>query len=90
MARTVVSSVVSGVGDGHTTQMGAHTEDDDSAGVNHSILVMLRVTKLRDIHACLCCNFLLRAVTDKQGLSSPLEGHVFAFGDVSELDLNLG
>lgn len=90
MARTVVASEVSGVGDGHTTQMGAHAKDNDPAGVNHSILVMLGVPQLPEIHRRLCGDFLLCAVPDKQGLSPPLEGHVFAFGDVTELDLNLG
>ena len=35
-------------------------------------------------------DFLSSSMSDEQGFSSPLEGHVLALGNVSKLDLNLG
>lgn len=90
MARTIVASKVSSIRDGDASQVGTHPKDDDPAWVDHSILVVLGVAELCQIHSLLSSNFFLCAMTDKQGLPSPLEGHIFALGDVGELDLNLG
>lgn len=70
--------------------MRANSEDDDPAWVDDSVLVVLRVSQLANVHSLLGSYLLLRAVTDKQGLASPFEGHVFAFRDITQLDLDLG
>lgn len=90
VTRAVVTAVVAGVGDGHAAQMCAHPDDDDPAGVLEPVFVVLGVAQLRQVHAGLRGDLLLRAVADKQRLASPLEGHVLAFGDVAQLDLDLG
>ena len=45
MARTVVSSKFSGVGDGDTSKMGADSEDDQPLGVLHTLAVVLGVSQ---------------------------------------------
>lgn len=90
VARTVVASPVPRVGDGHTPQVGAHTEDDDPLGLDHAILVVLGVTQLGQIHSLLRGDLLLRAVADEQRLAPPLEGDILALGDITELDLDFG
>ncbi|TNN65384.1 hypothetical protein EYF80_024420 [Liparis tanakae] len=86
----VVTAVVAGVGDGHAAQMRAHAEDDDPAGVLDPVFVVLGVAQLGQVHAGFRGDLLLRAMADKQRLASPLEGHVLAFGDVAQLDFDLG
>lgn len=42
---TVVAPEVPGVGDGHATQMGAHTDNDQPLGVLRALVVVLRVAQ---------------------------------------------
>lgn len=90
VAGAVVTPIVASVGNGHAAQMRADSEDDDPAWVDDSVLVVLGVSQLANVHRLLGGYLLLRAVAHKQGLASPLEGHVLAFGDVAQLDLDLG
>ena len=45
VARTIVSSKFSGVGDGDTSKMGADSEDDQPLGVLHTLAVVLGVSQ---------------------------------------------
>ena len=90
VARTVVASIVSCVGNGHAPQMGAHTKDNDPLGVLHPLLVVLGVTQLSQVDALLCGDLLLCAVAYEQGFPSPLEGHILALWNIGQLDLDFG
>merc|ERR1711868_264901 len=90
VARTIVSSKFSSVGDGDTSEMGADSEDDQPLGVLHTLAVVLGVSQGGWVHGNTVLNLLGCSVTNKQGLASPLECHVLAFWDISQLDFNLG
>lgn len=90
VAGAIVAAVFAGIGDGYTSQMCAHSQHDDPAGVDDSVLIMLRVSQLCEADSSLGSDFLLCAVTNKQWFASPLEGHVLAFRDVTQFDFYLG
>ena len=78
MARTVVTSELSGVGDGDTSKMGADSEDDEPLGVLHTLVVVLGVSQGGGVNRHALLDLLGRSVTNKQGLASPFKGHVLA------------
>ena len=78
MTRTIVSSKLSGVGDGDTSEMGADTKDDQPLSVLDTLAVVLGVSQGGGVNGNALLDFLGCSVADKQGLASPLEGHVLA------------
>ena len=44
VAGTIVTSELSGVGDGDTAEMGADTEDDQPLGLLHTLAISLRIS----------------------------------------------
>lgn len=90
MAGTVVSTIITSVGNGYTTEMSAHADHDQPLGVLDSVFILLGITKTRVIHGSLSLNFVSRPVADEEWLSSPFEGRVLAFGNIAKLDFDLG
>ncbi|GMT24408.1 hypothetical protein PFISCL1PPCAC_15705, partial [Pristionchus fissidentatus] len=73
VARAVVSSEVSRIGDGNTSQMGAHSDDHRPFVLLHSLVIVLRMTEISHRNCLKSGNFGLGAMLDENGLSSPLE-----------------
>jgi len=90
VAGTVVATELAGVSDGHATQVGAHSENDEPLCVLDSLLVSLGVPQGGGVHGTALGDFLCGSVPDEEGLASPLEGHVLALRDISQLDLDRG
>ena len=90
MAGAVVPPVVPRVGNGDAPQVGTHADDNDPFGFCHAFRIVLGVTQLTHVNRGFRSNLLLCSMTDEQRLASPLEGHVLALWDVSQLDLDLG
>lgn len=90
MAGAVVPAVIAGICDWDAAEMSADTNNDDPGGVGDPVFVMLGVSELREVYILLSCDLLLCSVTNKQRLASPLEGHVFPFWDIGQLDLDFG
>ena len=76
VAGAVVASELSGVSDGDAAEVGAHAEDDKPLGVFHALAVGLGVAQGRRVNGGLGLDLGGGSVADKQGLASPLEGHV--------------
>merc|ERR1719234_1510452 len=89
MAGTVVASKLSSVSNGDTAKMGAHTQDDQPLSFLHPLSVRLGIPKRSRVHGGNIGNLLGSPVSDEQGLAAPLEGHVLALRDVSQLHFNL-
>lgn len=90
MAWTVVAAEVTAVGDWHASQVSAHAENDEPFWVLSALVVVLSIAKCSDCHRLFGGDFLGGAMTNEERLSAPLEGDVLAFGDVGELDFDLG
>lgn len=81
---------VASLANGHTTQMGAHTDHDKPLGLLDTLVVSLGVSQSRDVDLVSLLNLVDGSVSDENGLSSPLDDNVLAEGDGAELDLDLG
>merc|ERR1712181_42900 len=90
MAGAEVASKLSSVSNGDATKVGAHAQDDQPLSFLHPLSVRLGVPKGSRVHCGNISNLLGRPVSDEQGLAAPLEGHVLALRDVSQLHFNLG
>merc|ERR1719422_207630 len=90
VAGAVVTTKLSGVGDGDAAEVGAHAEDHQPLGVLDTLGVRLGVPQGGGVTRHLGLNLRGGPVSDEQGLASPLEGHVLTLGDVPQLDLDLG
>merc|ERR1712062_364742 len=82
VARAIVASELSSVGDGHTTKVGADAQDDQPLGVLNALGVGLGVPEGGGVHGGHVGDLLGGPVPDEQGLATPLKGHVLALGDV--------
>ena len=94
MTRTIVTSELSGVGDGDTAEVSADSEDDEPLGLLHTLAVSLGVSvRLRllllsqrltgspesgGIDCFTILNLCCCSVSDEEGLATPLECHVLA------------
>lgn len=90
VARAVIAAIVAGVGDRNAAQVRANAEDDEPLGVLGALVVVLNVAEGRKGDGLLSCDFFGGSVADEERLASPLERDVLAFGDVGQLDLDLG
>merc|ERR1719232_435750 len=90
MAGAVVTAKVTGICNGHTSQMCADANDDQVLGVLATVGVGLGVSQCRRVDSFLAGNLCRRSVSDEEGLSPPLEGGGLALRDVIEVDLDLG
>lgn len=84
------SSVVTSLTNGHTTQVGADTQHNEPFGLLHTDVVGLGVTEGLPVVRAGLLDLALGAVTNEDGLSSPLDDDVLSLRDRSELDLDLG
>lgn len=82
--------VVTGLTDGHATQVSADTDHNEPLGVLYSLLVSLGVTKDGDVDGFGLLDLGFRAVTHENGLSTPLNHNVLGNGNVGKVNLDLG
>ena len=75
---TIVATKLSSIGDGDTAQVGAHTQDDKPLWVLDTLRVRLGISQGGGVTRDLSLDLSGGPVPDKQGLASPLEGHVLA------------
>lgn len=85
MARAVISTKISRIGNGQTDELHADPNQDDPLGLLHSFQVMLGVPQVGHVHRDLQSYLLLGSMAHKQWLAPPLDGHVLAFQDVDNL-----
>ena len=78
MAGTIVSTKLSGISDGDTAQVSAHTQDDKPLWVLDTLRVGLGISQGGGVTRDLSLDLSGGPVPDEQGLASPLEGHVLA------------
>ena len=94
VAGTIVTSELSGVGDGDTAEVSADSEDDEPLGLLHTLAVSLGVSvRLRllllsqrllgspesgGIDCFTILNLCCCSVSDEERLATPLECHVLA------------
>lgn len=90
VAGAIVASKVARICNWYATKMCADAEHDEPLLALASHLVSLWITQLTYVHRLLGRNFVGGAMSHKEGLATPLEGHVLAFWDVGQLDFNLG
>lgn len=67
------AAVVTGLTDGHTTQVGADTQHDQPLGALHTLVIGLGVTEGLPLGLAGLGDLLLGAVTDEDGLTTPLD-----------------
>lgn len=76
VAGAVVTSELSGVGDGDAAEVSAHAEDHQPLGVLDTLSVRLGIPQGIGVNGHLGLNLRGGPVSDEQGLASPLKGHV--------------
>ena len=64
---------VTGLTDGHTTQVGADTQHDQPLRALSAVLITLRVTETLPLDLAGFINLTLGTVTDEDGLATPLD-----------------
>jgi hypothetical protein len=67
------AAVVTGLTDGHTTQVGADTQHDQPLGALDTLVVGLGVTEGLPLSLAGLGDLVLGAVTDEDGLTTPLD-----------------
>lgn len=90
VARAEPAVVVTGLTDGHTTQVSADTNHDEPLRALDTVRIRLGVAETADIHALSLLDLIRRAVTHEDGLTTPLDDSVFTFRDIAHVDLDLG
>jgi hypothetical protein len=90
VARAEPATEVTGLTNGHTTQVGAHTNHDEPLGLLDALAVLLRVAKSLPLGVLGLLDLVGGTVANEDGLAAPLDDNVLALGDGSEVDLDLG
>lgn len=67
------STVITGLTNGHTTQVRADTKHDEPLGLLHTVGVGLGVTERLDLDRVGLGNLVGGTVTDEDGLATPLD-----------------
>merc|ERR1719510_1132619 len=70
MTRTIVTSELSGVGDGDTAEVSADSEDDEPLGLLHTLAVSLGVSESGRIDCFTILNLCCCSVSDEERLST--------------------
>lgn len=83
------ASVVTSLANRNTSQVCADTQHDKPLRPLRTRLIALGVTQGLPVVIAGLVDLLLRAVTDENGLSSPLDDDVLSDRDASQLNLNL-
>ena len=73
VARAEPATVVTGLTNGDTTQMGANTQHDQPLGALDTVLIGLGVSEGGDVDFVGLVDLVLGSVTDEDGLASPLD-----------------
>jgi hypothetical protein len=73
VARAEPSTVVTGLTDGYTTQVGADTQHDQPLRPLDALGVGLRVAELRKVHPVGLFDLFGSAVADEDGLATPFD-----------------
>lgn len=81
---------ITGLADGHATQMCADTQHDKPLGLLDTVLVGLGISQCGNVDLVGLLDLALCPVTDEDGLATPLDDNVLALGDRGEIDLDLG
>lgn len=84
------TSIITSLADRHTTQVGAYTQHNEPFRLLDSVTVGLWVAELLPVEVLGFLDLVAGAVADEDGLASPLDDNVLAFGDGGEVDLDLG
>jgi len=90
VAGAVVTTEVSHVSNGYTTQMCAHSKQNEPLVLLHTHIIVLWVTEGLDVDRLFSLDLLSVTMSDKQRLVSPLEDGTLAFWDVSKFHLDFG
>lgn len=77
VARAEPAAVVTGLADGHTTQVGADTQHDQPLGLLNTLVVGLGVAQALPLCVTGLVDLILGTVTDEDGLSTPLDDDLF-------------
>jgi hypothetical protein len=77
VARAEPAAVVTGLADGHTTQVGADTQHDEPLGLLNTVVVGLGVTERLPLGLAGLVDLVLGTVTDEDGLATPLDDDLF-------------
>jgi len=77
VARTVESTEVTGVVDGHTSQMGAHTESDEETVVLHTVFVAFLMTEVANVHSSNLFDFFRTTMTNEERFTTPFKRDTF-------------
>ena len=67
------ASIVTGLADGHATQVGADTQHDQPLGALGAVLITLGVTEGFPLDLAGLVDLTLGTVTDENGLTTPLD-----------------
>lgn len=81
---------VAGLANRYTTKMCANAQHDQPFGLLYTILVGLGVSQGSNVNLVGLVDLVGCSVSDEDGLSSPFDDDVLAFGDGVEIDLDLG
>merc|ERR1719206_1513031 len=90
VARAVVATEITSVGNWHTAQMCADSDDDQVLGVFDTVSVGLGISQRGWVHSFLAGDLSRSSVPDEKWLSPPLENGSLSLGDLVEVDLDLG
>mmetsp|Transcript_19454 Transcript_19454/g.31490 ORF Transcript_19454/g.31490 Transcript_19454/m.31490 type:complete len:202 (+) Transcript_19454:445-1050(+) len=88
MAWTKPSIIVPGAADGDTSQVCTDSQHDQPLRLKGAFLVRLLITEVIERHACLGGNFLGRSMTDKDGLSAPLNSDGLANTHAADVEFS--
>lgn len=90
MTGTEPSTIVTGLTNGDTTKMGTDSQHDKPLWLLNSVCVSLWIAERPDLDVVGLFDFGGCAVADKDGLATPFDDYVLPFGDVGEVDFDLG
>lgn len=88
VARAEPAVVITRVGDGHTAQVSADTQHHQELGLLRALLILLGILELGELCGGGARDFGGRAVTNEDGLTTPLHGEGSASGDVVDGDFD--
>merc|ERR1712156_1320820 len=90
VAGTVESTEVTGIVDGHTSQMGAHTESDEETVVLHTVFVAFLMAEVANVHSSDLLDFFRTTMTDKERFTTPFKGDTFTLRNRLQVHFCLG
>ena len=90
MTRAEPSTKITSLPNGHAAQVCAHSQHDEPLGLLDAVAVGLRIAERFPVDIFSFFDFVLCAVADENGFTTPFDEDVLAFGDAGHVDFDFG